>query len=161
MANLEKWENLIKEKRSKTPFREFVKEIASWCPIAFYRYEDGMIGKFPKEKIRVANPVTSRGFHEQRDELLKYGLLYKEGLFSGLSQLFYTVPIEALKQFDGTVNTEYADIALGKNIYLTVVGFDSENVAYSFNIKNNCRNIYNSVLVWENCENVYFGRYVT
>jgi hypothetical protein len=37
MSNLEKWENIIKEKRKKTNFRDFVKEIASWSTLNLYR----------------------------------------------------------------------------------------------------------------------------
>jgi hypothetical protein len=33
---LEPWKSKIRERRRKTPFREFVREIASWCPTSFY-----------------------------------------------------------------------------------------------------------------------------
>jgi hypothetical protein len=37
MTSLEKWENIIKEKRKKTDFRVFLKEIASWNPIILHK----------------------------------------------------------------------------------------------------------------------------
>ena len=36
MTKLEKWEDIIKEKRKKTEYRDFVKEIASWRPLTFH-----------------------------------------------------------------------------------------------------------------------------
>jgi len=37
MSNLTHYENIIKEKRKKTPFREFVRDIASWTVLNLYK----------------------------------------------------------------------------------------------------------------------------
>jgi hypothetical protein len=37
MTNIKHWQDKIKEKRKKTNFRDFLKEIVSWSPIVFYR----------------------------------------------------------------------------------------------------------------------------
>jgi hypothetical protein len=37
MAKLDKWENIIKDKRKTTDFRDFVKEITSWSPLNLYK----------------------------------------------------------------------------------------------------------------------------
>jgi hypothetical protein len=37
MSSLSHYEKLIQEKRKKTPFREFVREIASWNALNIYK----------------------------------------------------------------------------------------------------------------------------
>jgi hypothetical protein len=37
MSNIHFWEDKIKEKRKKTTFRDFVKEITSWSPLNLYK----------------------------------------------------------------------------------------------------------------------------
>jgi hypothetical protein len=35
--NLDTWKQKIREKRKNTPFRQYLKEIASWKPFSFYK----------------------------------------------------------------------------------------------------------------------------
>jgi len=42
MADIKKWELKMQEKRKNTPWREFVKEIASWYSISFYKNKDNI-----------------------------------------------------------------------------------------------------------------------
>jgi hypothetical protein len=37
MQSIKVWEDKMKEKRKNTPWREFLKEIASWRPLTFYK----------------------------------------------------------------------------------------------------------------------------
>ena len=45
MSDISYYEKLIQEKRKKTPFREFVKEIASWETLSFYK-NNGCISRY-------------------------------------------------------------------------------------------------------------------
>ena len=49
MSNLKYWQDKIKEKRSKTEFRDFLMEIVSWYPFAFYK-RNNLITSFPNSK---------------------------------------------------------------------------------------------------------------
>lgn len=62
MANLQKWEEKIKQKRMKTPFRDFVKEVASWCPMVLGK-TNGMISRFP-DTDRIKKVVNKDRFTE-------------------------------------------------------------------------------------------------
>jgi hypothetical protein len=37
MNSLQHWQEKIQERRKVTPFREFVRDVASWFPIMFYK----------------------------------------------------------------------------------------------------------------------------
>ena len=47
MPNIVHYEKLIQEKRKKTPFRDFVKELASWDVLNLYK-RNGKISRYPE-----------------------------------------------------------------------------------------------------------------
>lgn len=60
LDRLAPWKEKIQQKRKQTPFKEFVKEIASWCPASFYKI-DGQISRYPKTE-RVSKLVPAKTF---------------------------------------------------------------------------------------------------
>ena len=73
MNNLKYRQKKIQEKRKKTPWRDFVKEIASWVSLSFYK-QDGVLTRYPKE--RITNITSAQEFDEGRDAMLQYGREY-------------------------------------------------------------------------------------
>ncbi len=66
MTNLQYRQKKIQEKRKTTPWREFIKEIASWQPNVFYKF-DGVVSRFPRTD-RIGNVVKYSTFYEQQNE---------------------------------------------------------------------------------------------
>lgn len=157
MSELEKYQKIIQEKVKKTSFRDFVKKIAWWYPVSFYKRE-GIISVFP-DTPRSPHIISTKDFSEISNELMKYWYDYdfEDSFFENYRRVFMSVPFSALRQFPVIENSEYTDSSGWgtHNCYLDIGLHDVENVFYSFEVKENCRNIYNSVMIWNNCENVY------
>lgn len=117
MANLEKWENLIKEKRSKTPFREFVKEIASWEVLNLYKNK-GKISRYPDTgRVKHLDDVEF-----QNADKYTISFDFEKSFFQNFQMLHDIMPFQHVMQFDGNENTSFADAVFGaKNTYLTFV----------------------------------------
>ena len=150
-------EEKMKEKRKQTPFREYLKEIASWSPLVFHK-NNGMISKYPPVQ-RLGKVIPNKEHQELRDNFSKSWLDYDFSIsfFENLQKLFSTVPFSHMRN-ENSENCEFADVVINsKNAYLssTVIS-GSENVLYCFSVKDNSKNIFNSVMVWDNSENVYF-----
>ena len=157
MSQLEHYQNLIQEKVKNTSFRDFIKRIAWWYPVNFYK-RDGTITVFP-ETPRSPHIVSPKEFSKVSTELTEYGVDYDatRSFFENYQSLFATVPFSALRQFPIVENSEYTDSSWWwtHNCYLDIGLYDVENVLYSFEVKENCRNVFNSVMVWNDCENIY------
>jgi hypothetical protein len=56
-------------------------------------------------------------------------------------------------------NAEYAEAVWNsKNVYLSIIVIKNcENIAYTFYTQENVKDVLNSVMVWDNSEIVYFG----
>ncbi len=157
MSTIPHYEKLIQEKVKNTSFRDFIKHIAWWYPVNFYK-RDGIISVFP-ETSRSPNILSPKEFSKISSEFIEYGIDYNSEIsfFENYKKLFSKVPFSALRQFPIVENSEYTDSSWWgtHNCYLDIGLYDVENVLYSFEVKENCRNVFNSVMVWNNCENVY------
>jgi hypothetical protein len=155
MQDLKIWEEKIKEKRKNTEFRDFVKEIASWLPLSFYK-EGAMISRYPIKK-RIKKIIDSKKFEKELLNIPHTEYQTSKTFFENLSELYDDMPFDNMISFEKNENSAFADIiSSSKNIYLSsnVVKW-CENVAYSFSVKVWSRNIYNSFCVWNNSENIY------
>lgn len=157
MAKLDKWENIIKEKRKITTFRDFVKEITSWSPLNLY-----------KNKWKICRyPNTERVKNLDDNEALNAWNYFMDYDFSqwftdNFRNLFKKVPLQFIMDFWSNENAEFVDQAFWvKNWYLTFVcWFGIENVAYTAFCYLNSSNIYNSFLIQANCNNIYFWAWI-
>lgn len=59
MSNLQYWEEKIKNKRKQTEFRDFIKEVASWFNVMFYK-NNGLVSRYPEtDRVRhLLDPKT-------------------------------------------------------------------------------------------------------
>lgn len=156
MATLTKWENIIKEKRSKTSFRDFIRDFASWEPLSLYR-QDWKICRHPPE--RITNQTDQKWFYLE-DDFRDYD--FSKSFFENFSEFFFGVSHQRMLDFWWNENSDYADAVFwAKNAYLSFVcGFGSSDIFYSMFVYVNCHNIFNSFLVTENCDEIFFSSVV-
>ncbi|MDD5770355.1 MAG: hypothetical protein PHE25_05285 [Candidatus Gracilibacteria bacterium] len=159
MQDIKIWEEKIKEKRKKTEFRKFLKEIASWKPFGFYK-TDGILSRYPQTD-RIGKIVPASKYN--RDSLKSLNYDFDITFFENFRKLIHTVDLRALVDYSGNENSEFADCIFGgKNVYLsTVVGINSENILYSAFSYVSIKNVFNSVLVTDNSENIYWSTMIT
>ena len=152
MSRIEYFQELIQEKRKKTPFRDFLKELGSWEILNLYK-RDGKISRYPEsDRIKVLDDKEYRNASSYIQEYNTWKSFFEN--FQGLIDIF---PFEYIFHFDNNESSEFADAVFGaKNTYLSfIIGFQSENVAYSALCYNNIHNIYNSFLACTHCSNIY------
>lgn len=159
MYNLKYWKEKIKQTRKQTSFRDFVKEIASWYPVVLSR-NSGQISKFPSSS-RIGIVIHHSEYEKNRDGLLNPSYQYdeKKSFFENFQSFMVGQPIFNVIAYGGSENSDFGDMILNsKNCYLSsTVIYGGENVAYSFSVKDNCRNIYNSVSVYQHSDSIYWS----
>lgn len=160
MSNIENWQKKLQQSRKQTPYREFVKEIASWKPFWFYR-NSGLISRYP-ETGRVKNIVSPKQYLEMRDNLPSIDYDADKTFFENLKNLFEVVPFASLVHFHQNENVDYSDcIFAAKNVYLSIVIWvNSENVFYSAFSYIHVSNVFHSLLVSKNSHNIYSSVFV-
>ncbi|MDD3793946.1 MAG: hypothetical protein PHI37_03980 [Candidatus Gracilibacteria bacterium] len=154
MQDLKIWEDKIKEKRKKTNFRDFVKEICSWQPLSFYNI-DGKVSRYPKSnRIKIIDDLE---FNKKATEQLEKGdLINGANFLKLLSNLWLENGLPRLWHFWETENSTYSEtVGAVKNAYLTHLSFYAENILYSFGVSGNAKNVLNSSLVVNNSQEVY------
>lgn len=155
MTNLQTWEDKIKRKRWNTDYRQFIKELASWYSVVFYKNKDRFSVYSENSGLNI---VDLQEFIDLQDGFLDYWIDYDFGVdfFHNFEKVFKKVPLPNVIHI-GWENANYSDaVVFSKNAYLSFIVINNcENILYSFNIKDNCKNILNSIMVWGNCENVY------
>ena len=160
MSILQKWEDKIKEKRKKTDFRDFVKEIASWDSFVLYK-NHWLISKYP-ETWRVKGVISSKEFNECIFDIwINKDYDFSNDFFTNFQTLLKTIDLPSLRNI-WSENGDFSDTSVfSKNIYLSfTVITNCENILYSYNIKDWSKNIFNSVMVWDNCENIYMSSWI-
>jgi hypothetical protein len=153
------YEKFIQEKRKKTPWREFVKEIASWTTLNFYK-RDGMDCRYPP-----TNRITHlwKNFWEEAPDI-DCNIKDWTSFFSHFKQFQDKIPLQYLLDFWNNENCGYADSVFwwAKNIYLSfVTGYKAENIAYSAYCYTNVSDIYNSFFCCKDNSNIYMSASVT
>ena len=121
-SHLAEFEAAFAEARSKTDFRAFLMEIASWQPIALYKRSVG-VSRYP-ETDRMKNVVSPEKFDDIRDTLLRTTKLARSDrpLFDVFGELFRTLPAPALFQGANGNNSEYTDCGgHANNAYLSII----------------------------------------
>jgi len=159
MSNLEKWENIIKEKRKKTNFRDFIKEIPSWLWMVFYRNE-GVISRYPHtDRSKICDVKV---FDDENSKVLASGLEYDDSIdfFDNVKSLFLNIKLPSMLHYWIVESSEYADSVLSSNrVYLSnIVILNCENIFYSAFVRENCKDVYNSIYVIGNNSIIYFSK---
>ncbi len=154
MSNISYYEKLIQEKRKKTPFRDFIKELGSWEALNLYK-RNGKICRYPDiGRIKILDDTA---YKNASAYFWDYNL--EKSFFENFQDFQDIFPFEHLFQFTNNENSDFADgVFWAKNTYLSfIVGFMSENVAYSALCYNNIHNIYNSFHACVHCSNIYMS----
>ncbi len=158
MSDLRFWQEKIAEKRKTTSFKDFVKDIMSWDTLVLQK-NNNLISRYPSTE-RIGKVVSTKEFETDRDQLVNSGLDYDFSMnfFENYKRLYKNAKFPSLVNI-WSENCDYSDISVFvRNAYLSFTTVtDCENVLYSVNIKDGSRNIYNSVMVWDKCENVYMS----
>ncbi len=158
----ERQEKMAK-KIKKDNFRTYLKTVVSWSPLMFYK-NNWLISIFP-EVWRISDIQDFESFSSQRDTILQKWLTIASNIsfFWNFSKLIQNITFPATIKYMTNENSEYADsLAWVKNVYLSSnITFWSENVLYSFSVKNNNTNILNSVAVNSWSHNIYFCSWIT
>ena len=159
MSKIQEWEQKIKIKRSKTSFKEAVKEVASWMPVVLYRAKEGYLSRYPNTP-RMTHRVSPEAYYKSIDEYSKRGIEYdfKKTFFENYSLLLEKVPVLGRMTLINTENSEFAESIVNvKNIYLSYIIINGcENVFYTFYAQDHSKDIFNSVMVWDHSQVVYF-----
>ncbi len=151
MSNLQQRQDLIKTKRMKTPWRNFVMEICSWYPLNLYKTKV-WVSRYP-ETDRLWNIIDeSVAVMEQIQNEYNDNLSF----FSNYKKTLTSSNIASRLSGGSNENSLFCDSAASsKNCYLSFTCVGSENVFYSSSVKDGSSNVYNSVMVWNNSNSVY------
>jgi hypothetical protein len=138
-----------------------LKEIPSWFSMTYYK-NNWLISKYPQsERINV---IDFKTFEQNRDDLVNKWIWYDLTIsfFSNLEKIFRTIDFPTLNFYWVNENTDYSDQTFNsKNVYLSNTSIlDCENLAYNFSV-NTSSNVYNSLYVKDNCDIIYFSRWIT
>ena len=162
MTNLKHWQEKIKEKRKQTSFRDFMKEVASWQPFIFHK-NSWYISRFP-DSDRIWGIIKMDDFYEKNTEVYYNGLDFHEwdNFFEKFSELMKSVHMPHMINFFGSENSDYADVVnRSKSAYLSaIVIYECENILYSISVKDFSTNVFNSMMINVNNENIYQSTWI-
>lgn len=155
------YEKLIQEKRKKTPFREFLREIASWETLSFYK-NNGRISRYHdmSRVKKMGDSFWDDAGEQSRDYISDTSFFSQFELLQDQIPMAYTLSFPHLGNNE---NCEFADAVFSaKNVYLSfVVGFGAENILYSAFCYANVSNVLNSFLVTKDCSEVINSHHIT
>ncbi len=162
MQDLKFREDKIKEKRKHTPWKKFIKEIASYYWIVLHK-NDWFISKYPKSE-RIWKIVKTIEYEDIRENFTKYWVDYdfSKNIFENIRLLKQKTEFPNLSTYGWAENCDFADTTHNtKNAYLSFgATWDNENILYSSCIKWKCVNVFNSVMAWDCSENIYFCNWI-
>jgi len=152
MTNLQYRQEKIQDKRKTTPWRDFVMEIASRYPVNLYK-NNNRISRYP-ETHRITQLKNMINFDITPSDYV-HNKSYT--FFSNLVSLITITWYPYIYEFWENINSIFADsVRNSKNCYLSFsIINDCENICYTFNAKHHSKDIFNSVWVLSQSENVY------
>lgn len=151
MSKISHYEKLIQEKRKKTPFRDFVKELGSWEALNLYR-RNGRICRYPEtDRVKKLGDnfwIDASSCGRDYD--------FSESFFSNFQSLQDSIPLDYILSFGSNENCDFADCTFqAKNVYLSfVIGLGAEDILYSACSWTNISRVMNSFLVTMNSSEV-------
>lgn len=151
MSNLQDRQQKIQEKRKQTPWRDFLREIASRRPLLFYKNQ-GLVTRYPSTE-RVGPMIAYRDL-ESQDQV---GGERTGDFFYDFQKMRIGTKTPAVWRVGTCENADYADMVhTGKDIYLSVISvYGCEDIIYSFSTREQSARVLNSIMVFDNSENIY------
>lgn len=156
ISTLQHRQKKMQQKRSNTSRETFVREVCSRMPVMFYSREWG-VSRFP-ESWREGNIFPVNTYYDQEPLCSEY----TGDFFANLTDLFRETPKMMIQQWFENNNSRFAEVYGAKNAYLSFgVGQDAENILYTTNSNTSIKNVYNSIWIVGNCDNIYSCKVVT
>lgn len=118
MADIKHRQEKIQDKRKKTSFRDFVREIASRYPFVLGK-NNGLVSSYPQTN-RIGTIIKQIDFEKIRETLLFQGKSLTDTPFlEQYDALQRSVPMPALIHFTDNENADYGHCVMNsKNVYL-------------------------------------------
>ena len=96
MEDIKSWQEKIKEKRKNTDFRDFLNEIASWCPIILYKNQ-GKVSRY-NEKVNRIKCIDNKTYfenYEKINELNQAEYNFSKNFFDNFNKIYsnYQFPL--------------------------------------------------------------------
>ena len=160
MKNLNYYKKILQDKSKDLSFSDYLKYITSWQELSFYKV-DWLVSRFPKTN-RISGVIKFKEFDDKIEQSIKNAKSYNfsKSFFENFRELFKSIRMPDMIQFLENENSEYSDVVVWcKNNYLSNVTTNSENILYSFSIKES-ENIFNSVAIWKHSANVYYSSWI-
>lgn len=160
MSNLDYRQKKIQEKRKKTPWREFVMEIASRVPLMFYKLDNGDISALDS-----TGRVDIKHFEFFEKERIWFGDIgidfdTHKSLFQHIKDLFAVTGMPSNNIRWNHENSQYSYATLNtKNAYLSYEVIEAENVLYSMSVKNS-HDVFESISVLDNSSVIFSSIWV-
>ena len=104
----------MKDKRKKTSFRDFLKEVTSWVPLTMFFNRDGYISRFPNS-TRIKKVIHKDDYEVKRDNFTNEGKEYTDKIpfQDQVQELFQSIDFPNTISFGKNDNTDFADIIVG------------------------------------------------
>ncbi len=161
MAHLNHWKQKIQERRKKTPFLEYLKEIGSWYPLVLSK-DGNKLSRYPITD-RVWKLSDTVEYEEMREWFVASWLVYDENIsfLDNYKKLWLQIPHPRMLQRNSE-NCDYVDdVISSKDSYLSfMIITDCSNNLYSLIVKENCHDVLNSINVLNNCSNIFMSNAV-
>ncbi|MEI8091599.1 MAG: hypothetical protein WCG98_05220 [bacterium] len=109
MVDIQVRQDKMKEMRKDTPFREFIKTIASLRALGFYK-NNGMTSIFP-DVGRIKGVISHKDFEAGRDALTKSGIDYDplQTFFENFKKLYHSIDFPPTILFGECENANFTD----------------------------------------------------
>lgn len=160
MSNLEKWENKVKEKKRNSSFKWFLKDIVSFWPINFHK-RDWVVSRYPLSPRMSKITTNDEFFSLVESSSTESDYNFSMNFWKNFKKVSEVIPFPNLIHISAE-NSVYADtVWWSKNAYLSFVVMESENVLYSYWVKDNSRNVLNSVTVNKQSENIFSSFWIS
>jgi hypothetical protein len=159
--DIKKREQKIQEKRKNTPWRDYIKEIASWFTINVHKNE-WLISRYPKND-RILKIIPLKDYNQLWNQEFSLSYDFSKNFWEQFIILRNNFKHPNILNFDNNENSDFADVVFGvKNAYLAfTVWQNSENILYSAIVYTNCTNVINSTLIFDNSQNIYFSKSIS
>ncbi len=153
MKDLKYFQNIIKEKRKKTEFRDYLKQIMSYYTFNIYQ-KNWLITPFcPHSNYNIVTPAV---FEEIRSNYYDFWIDYSWDFWKDFMRIAQNISYPCISSWWNNQNSKYAHkVMYWNNCYLSFEVCDSDTVLYSVNVKDYCKNIYNWMMIWDHSENIY------
>jgi len=131
-------------------------ELWSWFTLVFYK-QQWIVSKYPPTS-RISKVTDISSFDKNIDDRMSmHAYASQKWFFKNFAILFSSITHPWTIMYALAENADFAnEVLASKNVYLSsTVIKDCENVLYSSNIKEWSSDVLNSVMVWNNSQNVY------